>query len=65
MDVRIPYANLSDILRDEYEFVARCKSRNEKRIITYQRMIRELETENKYYLTKMNVLQRKMEKTRK
>ena len=28
MDVRIPYTNLSEILEDEYVFVARCKARN-------------------------------------
>ena len=64
MDVRIPYTNLSEILEDEYVFVARCKARNEKRIEVYKRMIRELETENRYYATKMSIIQQKKEELR-
>lgn len=60
MEIRIPYTNMSEILVSEYEFVARCKNRNEKRIQTYKRMIRELETENEYYDTKMRIIQEKM-----
>ena len=64
MDVRIPYTNLSEILQEEYVFVARCKARNEKRIAAYKRMIRELETENRYYATKMSIIQQKKEAIR-
>lgn len=64
MDVRIPYTNLSEILEEEYVFVSRCKARNEKRIEAYKRMIRELETENRYYATKMSIIQQKKEAIR-
>lgn len=64
MEIRIPYTNLSEILEKEYVFVARCKARNEKRIESYKRMIRELETENRYYATKMSIIQQKKEELR-
>ena len=60
MEIRIPYMNMSEILGREYNFVSRAKSRNEKRIELYKKMIRELETENEYYDTKMVILQREM-----
>lgn len=63
-DIRIPYANLSKILHDEYLFVSRAKKRNENRINTYKKMIRELETENEYYSQKMSEIREKRRRIR-